>query len=139
MTDTLTAIKCDVPSAAVSHVIERTGAMIARRLLQICVVLISLLSTGWAQDDTLKSDAGSSDQKTLTVAVVSPKCLFGDPEANLKHFTELAEQAAARKARLICFPELALALAKQLLSHLWYSCVVPVRQQVIEEDFQILF
>jgi predicted amidohydrolase len=44
----------------------------------------------------------------LTVAVVSPRCVFGDVEANLNHFTELIEEAAAKRARLICFPELAL-------------------------------
>ena len=44
----------------------------------------------------------------LTVAVVSPCCVFADVEANLNHFTELIEEAAAKQARLICFPELAL-------------------------------
>lgn len=34
--------------------------------------------------------------------------MFGDVEANLNHFAELIEEAAAKRARLICFPELAL-------------------------------
>lgn len=46
--------------------------------------------------------------QTLTVAVVSPRCVFGDVDANLKHFTQFIERAAAKGARLICFPELAL-------------------------------
>jgi predicted amidohydrolase len=45
---------------------------------------------------------------SLTVAVVSPRCLFADVEANLDHFTGLIEEAVAQQARLICFPELAL-------------------------------
>ena len=45
---------------------------------------------------------------SLTVAVVSPRSEFGDVEANLKHFTKFIEEAAAKRARLICFPELAL-------------------------------
>jgi hypothetical protein len=76
--------------------------MIAKQVLQACVAFSILLSIGLAD-----SDAGSPDG-TITVAVVSPRCVFGDTEANLKHFTELAEQAAAKGARLISFPELAL-------------------------------
>lgn len=81
--------------------------MIARRFLYACVVL-SLSTVGLSQDDVAKSDAATNGGKTLTVAVISPRCVFADTEANLKHFTELAEQAADQKARLICFPELAL-------------------------------
>ncbi len=50
----------------------------------------------------------SSESPTLTVAVVSPRCKFGDTDANLAHFGKLIEQANAKGARLVCFPELAL-------------------------------
>ena len=52
--------------------------------------------------------AADPSAESLTVAVVSPRCVFGDVQANLDHFTELLEEAAAKRARLICFPELAL-------------------------------
>ncbi|MCH7727653.1 MAG: carbon-nitrogen hydrolase family protein [Planctomycetes bacterium] len=55
------------------------------------------------------SEAQESDvSPTLTVAVVSPRCKFGDVDANLAHFEKLIEQAKAKGARLVCFPELAL-------------------------------
>jgi predicted amidohydrolase len=50
----------------------------------------------------------STDPSSLSVAVVSPRCVFGDVDANLAHFTELIEQARGKGARLVCFPELAL-------------------------------
>ncbi|MCZ6852868.1 MAG: carbon-nitrogen hydrolase family protein [Gammaproteobacteria bacterium] len=52
--------------------------------------------------------AATHPEGSLTVAVVSPRSVFGDVEANLNHFTEFIEEAAAKRARLICFPELAL-------------------------------
>ena len=51
---------------------------------------------------------GDESPATLKVAVVTPRCMFADVTANLEHFTELIEEAAAKEARLICFPELAL-------------------------------
>ena len=45
---------------------------------------------------------------SLKVAVVSSRSRFCDIEGNIRHFTGLARKAAARGARLICFPELAL-------------------------------
>jgi predicted amidohydrolase len=53
-------------------------------------------------------EAQASAPNTLTVAVVSPRCVFADVSANLTHFTELVEKARAKGARLVCFPELAL-------------------------------
>jgi predicted amidohydrolase len=47
-------------------------------------------------------------EPTLKVALVSPRCVFADVNANLAHFTDLIEEAADQEARLICFPELAL-------------------------------
>ena len=52
--------------------------------------------------------AAAPSSESLTVAVVSPRCVFGDVDANLNHFVELTEEATAKGARLICFPELAL-------------------------------
>ena len=69
-------------------------------LLIVCLIPI-------AQTAAEPTDA-ESPQQTLRVAVVSPRCEFADVDANLKHFTKLIEQAAAKGARLICFPELAL-------------------------------
>ena len=54
------------------------------------------------------AEPGDSSAQTLKVAVVSPRCVFADVNANLVHFTEFIEQAAAKDARLVCFPELAL-------------------------------
>ena len=82
--------------------------MIVNRVVCGCVVLFSLPLVVFARDDAVNVDTGLDGDQTLTVALISPKCLFADAEANLRHFAELAEQAAARKARLICFPELAL-------------------------------
>ena len=50
----------------------------------------------------------ADDKATLKAALISPRCEFGDVDANLKHFAELAEKAQKQGARLICFPELAL-------------------------------
>ncbi len=47
-------------------------------------------------------------QTTLKVALFSSRSVFGDVNANLRHFTELIEAAAKQDARLVCFPELAL-------------------------------
>jgi predicted amidohydrolase len=55
-----------------------------------------------------QSHAAEPLPESLTVAVVSPRCVFGDVEANLNHFAELIDEASAKQARLICFPELAL-------------------------------
>jgi len=57
-----------------------------------------------------RGDETSSDTetKTLTVAVVSSNSVFCDPQANLEHFESLTKEAAGKRARLICFPELAL-------------------------------
>jgi predicted amidohydrolase len=49
-----------------------------------------------------------TEAKTLTVAVVSSNSIFCDVDANLQHFEALIEEAAGKKARLVCFPELAL-------------------------------
>lgn len=46
---------------------------------------------------------------TLTVAVVSSRSRFCDTDANLRHFASITKRASARGARLVCFPELALA------------------------------
>ena len=52
--------------------------------------------------------ATDATEPTLKVAVVSPRCVFADVNANLSHFTKFIEQAAKQDARLVCFPELAL-------------------------------
>ena len=76
-------------------------------------VLVLALAAVWplmanAQAPSGPAAKNQAKEQTLTVAVVSPRCVFGDVEANLAHFTKLAEQAASRGARLVCFPELAL-------------------------------
>lgn len=68
------------------------------------IFLLLLPFSGVAQD----IEKESRDDPTLTVAVVSPRAVFGDVQANLAHFTEWIEKAQAAGARLICFPELAL-------------------------------
>ena len=55
------------------------------------VFLLLLPLSVTAQDVALPTQ--SSDARTLTVAVVSPRSVFGDVEANLAHFTNLIEQA----------------------------------------------
>ena len=87
---------------------EGVEQMIVNRVNCACVLLFSCPLVVFAQDDTVKVDTGLDGNQTLTVALISPKCQFADAEANLRHFTELAERAAAGNARLICFPELAL-------------------------------
>jgi predicted amidohydrolase len=72
-----------------------------------CILLVLLPITVLADGGDRESQTIPPEQ-TLKVAVVSPHCVFGNVGANLKHFTKLAEQAAAKHARLICFPELAL-------------------------------
>ena len=81
--------------------------MIDNRITVNCLLLV-LLPIAATADDAKPESQSIAAKQTLKVAVVSPRCVFADVEANLKHFTELAEQAAAEKARLICFPELAL-------------------------------
>jgi len=66
-----------------------------------CLVVVLVLSSQQEHATALAAES-------LTVAVVSPRCVFGDVESNLNHFTDLVEEAAAKQARLICFPELAL-------------------------------
>lgn len=62
----------------------------------------------------------AEDEPTLKAALISPRCVFGDVDANLEHFAELAEKAQKKGARLICFPELALvsySVNKQVLNY----------------------
>jgi len=90
------------------------------RCLAVFVFIISARSVGVslaadatkamgknAEKPTIHSSRPSRGQ-TLTVAVVSPHCVFGDVDTNLKHFAQFIEQAAAKGVRLVCFPELAL-------------------------------
>jgi predicted amidohydrolase len=66
----------------------------------------------WYENPLIRgaAETGSAARsaKSLTVAVVSPRCVFGDVRENLNHFASLIEEAAAKGARLVCFPELAL-------------------------------
>ena len=50
--------------------------------------------------DARTSRAASPSAKSLTVAVVSPQCVFGNVETNLNHFTDLIEEASANG---LCF------------------------------------
>ena len=45
----------------------------------------------------------------LKVAVISSKSKFCDIDGNLTHFNLLIQKASSKKAKLICFPELALS------------------------------
>jgi predicted amidohydrolase len=63
---------------------------------------------GWLMLGVAIGRAAPPADGSLTVAVVSPRCVFADVEANLSHFTKLVEEANAKGARLVCFPELAL-------------------------------
>ena len=45
----------------------------------------------------------------LRIAVVSSKSKYCDIKGNLNHFKSLIKRASARKAKLVCFPELALS------------------------------
>ena len=74
----------------------------------IPIALLFLLSISASAQEGASESRKSSDSPTLTVAVVSPRCVFGDVEANLAHFAKLIEQAQSKGARLVCFPELAL-------------------------------
>ena len=58
-----------------------------------------------AQGDDTSPD---SEAKILTVAIVSSHSEFCDPDANLKHFESFIKEAVGKRARLVCFPELAL-------------------------------
>ena len=79
-----------------------------KNLCAISFLFLFLLSPlANAQEET-RNENQSLGSRTLTVAVVSPRCVFGDVDANLAHFTELIQQAVEKKARLVCFPELAL-------------------------------
>jgi predicted amidohydrolase len=86
--------------------VEESG-MVSRTCADLKVLgfgcLVTVLILGGQQ-----GHASGPSAESLTVAVVSPRCAFGDVEANLDHFTELIEEATAKRARLICFPELAL-------------------------------
>ena len=62
--------------------------MTNRRLL-LLLLLLGAPIVAIAQDGA-SQPGKSSTEPTLTVAVVSPRCLFGDVDQNLKHFTELA-------------------------------------------------
>jgi predicted amidohydrolase len=64
-------------------------------------------------------------EETLTVALVSPRCAFGDVEGNLAHFAEFAKEAKAKGARLVCFPELALVSYSTEKEVLQYAEPVP--------------
>src|SRR5688572_19236907 len=75
-----------------------------REFLQVGALGLALLILGHGAI----GQAAPPSAGTLTVAVVSPRCVFGDVEANLKHFTTFVEEANAKGARLVCFPELAL-------------------------------
>jgi predicted amidohydrolase len=84
-------------------------------ILMICPCSVKLNLAAGAVEAVEKSVEGQTTssnkpptEQTLTVAVVSPRCVFGDVNANLRHFTQFIERAAAKGARLICFPELAL-------------------------------
>jgi predicted amidohydrolase len=82
-----------------------------------CYVMLSILNDGQGHAVTPSAE--------LTVAVISPRCVFGDVETNLNHFTELIEEAAAKRARLICFPELALTSYSTNAEVLKYSEEIP--------------
>ena len=88
------------------------------------ILLVLLPITAFADAGERESRTIASEQ-TLKVAVVSPRCVFGDVDANLKHFTKLAEQAAAKQARLICFPELALVSYSTHKDVLKFAEVIP--------------
>ena len=74
----------------------------------VSLVFLFLLPFSVMAQDVAVEAKQPGDAPTLTVAVVSQRSVFGDVDANLAHFTTLIEEAQARGARLICFPELAL-------------------------------
>jgi len=79
--------------------------MIPRLTTILIIGFISILAVGagaGAETGTQISD------QTLRVAVISSHSQFADVKKNLEHFTALIEKAAAKGARLVCFPELAL-------------------------------
>lgn len=78
------------------------------KTIAACVTLAFLPLVLRAQNNNVIQPKDSQTEPTLTVAVVSPRCEFGDVDANLKHFTEFIEHAKQKGARLVCFPELAL-------------------------------
>jgi len=72
----------------------------------ICLVILSsvLGAAAGAGQSTGESQIASDDQTgTLTVAVVSSHSVF-DPAVNIRHFEQLTKEAAAKGARLVCFP-----------------------------------
>ncbi len=71
-------------------------------------LLLPALPLGAASKDGASPPDAEEHSPTLVVAVVSPRCVFGDVNANLKHFDGLIEEAAVKGARLVCLPELAL-------------------------------
>lgn len=89
---------------------------------QLSACLLGIISLLWgtpamavepagakAEGRTGSASATSDDElRSLTVAVVSSHSRFGDIEGNLEHFEDLIERAAKQRARLVCFPELAL-------------------------------
>lgn len=87
---------------------QEIGSVDMRPARTVSVVLLFVLPLLAAAQVDAGESQESSDPRTLTVAVVSPRCVFGDVDANLVHFTELTEQAQGKGVRLVCFPELAL-------------------------------
>ena len=71
------------------------------RAIPLILFAVSLPMPGWSLGDEVA-------EETLTVAVVSSVSRFGEVDANLRHFEELIAEAAEKKAKLVCFPELAL-------------------------------
>jgi predicted amidohydrolase len=57
---------------------------------------------------SLAARGDEATPKSLKVALITSQSVFGDVQANLDHFEQLIGEAAARGARLVCFPELAL-------------------------------
>ncbi len=81
--------------------------MICRERIVMCGILL-LFSMPAIAGEPVRKTNGKPAKRTLRVAVISPRCMFGDVAANLDHFAHLTERAAAKGARLVCFPELAL-------------------------------
>ncbi len=94
------------------------------RHLAKCILLVLIPITALGRDRERESPTIASKQ-TLKIAVVSPHGVFGDVDANLEHFTKLAEQAAAKQARLICFPELSLVSYSTHEDVLKFAEVIP--------------
>jgi predicted amidohydrolase len=71
---------------------------------RVGLLLAAILLLGFP----LSARGDEATPSSLTVAVITSQSVFGDIPANLDHFEQLAGEAAARGARLVCFPELAL-------------------------------